>query len=518
MIDWNKILESHVIKVVSDTCYKRWGLGIQIYDKSGNNTNNEDLHLKNTFCHSMYLSKEGVKRCRHCYREHLKELDKSCEYFSYKCHAGLLVVTIPIIVDEEYVGAVVGSGIQLTEINNPERVNYIKELSGLDIGDTSIERNYKSLIRLNGLTEGLVIDFIKMVARDIQVNYKTQNDRIHLKNNQEIVRKHSQNKKYKNIITNSRSMKEIFDVLDKIEKTEKTILIEGETGTGKELLAAAIHCNSSRKDKVFIVQNCSAFNDALLTSELFGHEKGSFTGAISDKKGLFQIAEGGTLFLDEIGEMSIENQANLLRILEDGTFYRLGGSVLHRADVRIIAATNRDLKKQVEKGLFRKDLYFRVNSFPVNIPPLRARKVDIILLVYYFLETYAETHNTTQMKVSREVLELLENYDWPGNIRELRNQVERLIILSCDESTIEANLLPGYIKGNSSTATCERRAIERYTLKDSLKTLERVKTEDELRKAKWNKTLAARKLGISRASLNNKIENFNIFREQLLGT
>lgn len=319
--------------------------------------------------------------------------------------------------------------------------------------------------------------------------------------------------KYKNIVFASSEMAEVFDTVKIIESSEKTILIEGETGTGKELLAAAIHYNSPRKDKVFIIQNCSAFNDALLNSELFGHVKGSFTGAISDKKGLFQMADEGTLFLDEIADMSIGNQATLLRILENGTYYKLGGTELHRVDVRIIVATNKDLHTQVEKGLFRKDLFYRINAIPITLPPIRKRKGDIIPLLYHFLESYAETHNTLKKEVSQEVVQLFEAYDWPGNVRELKNQVERLIILSDSNNKIQAKLLPPQMKGNSiSVVKHERRSSNRNTLKDILKTVERKATETALEKANWNKTMASKTLGISRASLNNKIENFNIPR------
>ncbi len=315
--------------------------------------------------------------------------------------------------------------------------------------------------------------------------------------------------KYQSIIGKSPAIKNIFYTFELIENSESPILLEGETGTGKELLAAAIHYNSPRRDEAFIIQNCSAFHDELLCSELFGHEKGSFTGAVSEKKGLFEIADGGTIFLDEIGDMKMEIQSKLLRILEDGTFYRVGGTAPKKVDVRIIAATNKEVKKQVEQGMFRKDLFYRINTLSINIPPLRERKEDVMLLANFFLESYAENRNEESKHLSHEVIERLGAYNWPGNIRELKNMIERLVVLSGKNNTIEVNLLPGemmdvspgLLAGNNENGT---------TLRGSLQSLEKKLTGDALKRMKWNKTLASRELGISRASLNNKIARFDI--------
>jgi transcriptional regulator with PAS, ATPase and Fis domain len=304
-------------------------------------------------------------------------------------------------------------------------------------------------------------------------------------------------------------MEKIFDTLELIENSDSPVLLEGETGTGKELLAAAIHYNSSRKDKAFIIQNCSSFHDTLLSSELFGHEKGSFTGAMSEKKGLFQIADGGTIFLDEIGDMKIEMQSKLLRILEDGTFYRVGGTEQKKVDVRIIAATNKEVKKQVEQGLFRKDLFYRINAITINIPPLRERKEDIISLANFFSESYTENRNEEKKHLSHEVIEKLVAYDWPGNIRELKNLIERLIILSGKNNTIGLNLLPEEIRGFSLESSAGNHK-NGNKLRDALQSLEKKLTEETLKRMRWNKTLTSRELGISRSSLNNKIVQFGI--------
>lgn len=512
MVDWNKILKSHVINSVFDSGFKRWGMRIQIFDKydkcvTGN------INFRNSFCNLIYSCSDGAENCNQCYRAQLREHNKYNEPLTTKCHAGLNMKILPIIVDEEYVGTIIGSGLKLFEKESLENDKYIKKLSSLGVNETMVEQGYKSLMSLNGTTGGLVNDLLKLVAGDIRINYKKQNVALPLIEKNKQLRNGAYHEKYKNIVFVSSAMTEIFDTVEIIKNSEKAILIEGETGTGKELLAAAIHYNSPRRDKVFIIQNCSAFNDSLLGSELFGHVKGSFTGAISDRKGLFQISDGGTLFLDEIGDMSLDNQSNLLRILENGTYYKVGCTVLQRVDVRIIAATNKDLNEQVEKGLFRKDLYYRINAIQFTMPPLRKRKSDIVPLLYYFLKTYAEANNTVEKEVSQEVIKLFESYDWPGNVRELKNQIERLIILSGSNNRIEAKLLPPKIKGNVISVKHERRKSNRKNLKHTLKTVERKLTETELKNANWNKTIAARKLGISRASLNNKIEKFKISRD-----
>ncbi len=511
MVDWNEIVNSYVIESIRDSSYKWWGIDIHFYDKY-NKCISESIHPKNSFCDMIHSRSEGAKRCRHCYRVHLKELDKHSKYLSTQCFAGLNLIIIPIIVDEEYVGAIIGSGLKLYEKESSDSNMCLKKLDLLGFDDTTVERIYDSIICLNGSTKEHVNDFLKLAVKDVKVHYKKQ------KNLESLVKKNKELRekpdwgKYKNIVFTSPAMNEVFETVEIIESSEKTVLIQGETGTGKELLAAAIHYNSPRKDKVFIVQNCSVYNDALLSSELFGHVKGSFTGAISDKKGLFQLADEGTLFLDEIADMSIQNQAALLRVLENGTYYKLGGTELQIANVRIIVATNKDLYTQVEKDLFRKDLFYRINAIPITLPPLRKRKGDVEPLLYHFLESYAEVHNTEEKEICQEVIKLLEDYDWPGNVRELKNQIERLIILSGLNNKIEARHLPSRINSSPISVKHERRNSNRNTLKDILKTVERTTTETELNKANWNKTKASGRLGISRASLNNKIEFFNISR------
>lgn len=243
-----------------------------------------------------------------------------------------------------------------------------------------------------------------------------------------------------NIIGNSSQMQEIYKTIGRIAESKATVLIQGESGTGKELVANAVHYNSLRKSGPFIKMNCAALPETLLESELFGHEKGSFTGAVTARRGKFEAAHGGTIFLDEIGEMSPMLQSKLLRILQDQTFDRIGGNQSITVDVRVIAATNKNLEEEVKKGRFREDLYYRLNVVYIQIPPLRNRKEDIIPLIEYFLTKYSSEVKSETIGISKAVVDILLNYDWPGNVRELENVIERSIVFSGGKTIVPEHL------------------------------------------------------------------------------
>ncbi len=243
-----------------------------------------------------------------------------------------------------------------------------------------------------------------------------------------------------NIIGNSSQMQDIYKTIGRIAESKATVLIQGESGTGKELVANAVHYNSLRKNGPFIKMNCAALPETLLESELFGHEKGSFTGAVTARRGKFEAAHGGTIFLDEIGEMSPMLQSKLLRILQDQTFDRIGGNQSITVDVRVIAATNKNLEEEVKKGRFREDLYYRLNVVFIHIPPLRSRKEDIIPLIEYFLTKYSSEVKSETIGISKAVVDILLNYDWPGNVRELENVIERSIVFSGGKTIVPEHL------------------------------------------------------------------------------
>ncbi len=303
---------------------------------------------------------------------------------------------------------------------------------------------------------------------------------------------------FDSIIGDSVEIKDAIIAAKKVAATDATVLLLGETGTGKEVFAQAIHHNSSRSNKSFVAVNCSSFSKELLESELFGHKAGAFTGAIKDKKGLFEEANGGTIFLDEIGEMPPELQSKLLRVLEAGEFIKVGDTKTIRVNVRIIAATNRDLQKDIETGHFRSDLFYRLSVFQITLPSLREREKDIKALAVHFAELFAAKTNKPVPVLKDDYLEILQHYHWPGNIRELKNIIERSVILN-EDGNLSVKDLPLELQINNSS----------YSVFD-LAGVEKMHIQKVLRHAKGNKTEAARLLNIGLTTLYRKIEEYHI--------
>lgn len=304
---------------------------------------------------------------------------------------------------------------------------------------------------------------------------------------------------FEDILGNSQLIKEAVKIAQKIAPTDANVLLSGETGTGKEVFANAIHAASKRSQNSFVAINCSAFPKDLLESELFGHKAGAYTGAVKDKKGLIELANNGTLFLDEIGEMNIDLQAKILRVLETGEFIKVGDEKTSKVSVRIIAASNRELKKEIEEGHFREDLYYRLNVFAIKLPALRERPEDIPVLAGHFISVYAARENKPTLSISKEVLKLLSNQPWNGNIRELRNVIERAVILS-EGNIILPEHLPYEIQKQSDNSNNIL----------SLSSVEKKHIQKVLQHTKGNKTKAAEYLGIGLTTLYRKIEEYNI--------
>ncbi len=315
-------------------------------------------------------------------------------------------------------------------------------------------------------------------------------------------------KKYEGMVGESRAMAALLEKISKVVDTRVTVLIEGETGTGKELVATAIHYQSRRKDKLFIAQNCAALPETLLESELFGHKKGAFTGATEDKKGLFELADGGTLFLDEIGEMPLTLQSKILRVLQEGEVRPLGSAITRTVDVRIVAATNRNLETEVAAGRFRQDLYYRLQVFPVHIPALRERREDVPLLCNHFLKRYAHELGKPIAGFSQQTMELLMSHAWPGNVRELENEVQRLVIQSEPGGYIMPQHLSPRIR--NIEGLLDRIRPPRGTLKDMIEHIEKWLLIEALREHGGNKSATAKTLGITREGLHKKLKGYGI--------
>ena len=309
---------------------------------------------------------------------------------------------------------------------------------------------------------------------------------------------------FPDIVGASPAMRNLFTQITKVAPTDSTVLICGESGTGKELIAHSIYEHSARKGKPFITINCVAIPEGLLESELFGHEKGAFTGAVAQKKGKFELADGGTIFLDEIGDMPLATQAKLLRVLQEKEFERVGGSASIRVDVRFIAATNKDLPRLIREGLFREDLYFRLNVFSVSLPPLRDRREDIPLLASFFLEKQPR-----KVALSPGVLQILIGYSWPGNIRELRNVLEQAAVLA-DKDVIEPYHLPEALRRRVPAAVLAENDNNNIGLNERLMIMEKEMILDALRAARGVQVKAAGILGINQRSLWHRIKKLNI--------
>jgi two-component system, NtrC family, response regulator HydG len=307
------------------------------------------------------------------------------------------------------------------------------------------------------------------------------------------------------IIGDSKAIKEIFTIINQVASNDTTVLIQGESGTGKELVARAIHNKSNRADKPFIKVNCGALNDNLLESELFGHDKGAFTGAIRQKKGRFELADSGTLFLDEIGDVSPSMQVKLLRVLQENEFERVGGETTIKTDVRIISSTNKDLPKLISEEIFRDDLFYRLSVIPIRLPALRERKEDIPLLVSFFLKKLAEKMRQPAKTIGAEEIKILQEYSWPGNIRELENLVERLVVI-CPTENVEFDLIARHLTGKSSLSN----GIENLPLDEAIYNFEKNLIQQAMKKADGVKNRAAKLLGIKTSALYYKLEKFGM--------
>ena len=307
-----------------------------------------------------------------------------------------------------------------------------------------------------------------------------------------------------NLVGNSEGMNSLFRLVAQVSRSDTTVLVRGETGTGKDLVAHAIHYNSARATKPFIKVNCAALPESVIESELFGHERGAFTGAVATRKGRFELAHGGTLFLDEIGDLSATTQVRLLRVLQDGEFERVGGNVSLRSDVRVIAATNRNLEELIEQGEFRADLYYRLNVFPIHVPPLRERKTDLLLLADYFVAKYGRDNHKDIKRITTPAIDMLMSYHWPGNVRELENCIERAVLLSNDE-VIHGHHLPPTLQTAEASGTAPLGSLQ-----GTVSAIERELIQDSLKWAKGNMALAARSLHISERIMGLRVRKYGI--------
>ncbi len=512
MINWDEIKHIHVIRKLEEILSSWFNTGILMTDAQGeirNHGKDEEPHSKNLLCQLILQSEGGHEFLDNFAAQAGTELRSSDD--SVLVVDGPLPHTQAIIarmkIDREFSGAVIAWPHLSSELTSKDR----KDLQaaamklGLDPDDTK-----NAIDRLHTVEDHSVVylrELVELVGQEIETFHNEismRDDKINELNKELGVRY-----RYDAMIGKSKPMQNLYLLLDKIRNSDSTVMINGENGTGKELIAKAIHFNSIRKEYALMSINCSAFNENLLDSELFGHVRGAFTGAVKDKKGLFEAADKGTIFLDEIGDMSSSMQVKLLRVLQEGTILPVGSTGPKKVDVRVVTATNKDLRSMVEEKAFREDLYYRINVINVTVPPLRDRKEDIPLLVEHFLERGCKEKGISQKGLAKRALEKVFDYTWPGNIRELENEMERLIVLSDTESRISLDLLSPRIKEYGEHTKVQGVRVA-GRLKDALEELEKTMIKEGLKRTNWNKSRLAKELGISRAGLIMKVEKYSL--------
>lgn len=518
MINWEELKHIHVIRKLEEILGQWFHTDIFFVDERGQVRNYDPQDRQREFKNPLSASLFPKEKSRAFVFKAIAEANEK----AFRENQSHMVITGPagfenvlvsrITVDNEFLGSVFAYSYMERDVNDQDRAKAKAAVQDLGLDWDSFELSISRLKKQSESEKKYFHELIDLVAQEI-VTFHTEiskrEERINALNNQ-LGNRYS----YDQMIGKSKPMQETYALLDKIKASESTILIQGENGTGKELIARAIHYNSPRKDAQFVTVNCSAFNENLLDSELFGHVKGSFTGAIKDKKGLFEAADKGTLFLDEIGDMSPTMQVKLLRVLQEGALTPVGGTDLKKVDVRVVAATNKDLKEMVEQGTFREDLYYRINVINLVVPSLRDRKEDIPLLMDHFVNSGCKEKGIAVKQFAKRTLEKMFDYPWPGNVRELQNEVERLLVLSGEEPRIASELLSQRIREFGENAKVQGVRVA-GKLKDALEELEKTMIKEGLRRTNWNKSRLAKELGISRAGLIMKVEKYGLDKRRI---
>jgi two-component system response regulator HupR/HoxA len=519
MINWEELKHIHVIRKLQQIIGQWFHAEVFFLDERGNVRNydpyDRQREFKNPLCSNLLPKEQGREWIMNFFRETSDQFSQSKDH--HLIAQGPLgfekVFASKVMLDGEYLGAVIAYCHIENEVPEAKKAAAMAlvEQRGMDKG--VFEQSFHQLKTMVPSEVKYFYELVDLVAQEIttfHTEISKREERISALSNQ-LENRYS----YNQMIGKSKPMQELYAMLDKVSASEATVLIQGDNGTGKELIARSVHFSSPRKTSAFVTVNCSAFNENLLDSELFGHVKGSFTGAIKDKKGLFESAHNGTLFLDEVGDMSLTMQVKLLRILQNGTLMAVGGTEEKKVDVRVIAATNRDLKKMIEEGTFREDLYYRINVINIMVPALRDRKEDIPVLVDHFLLKSCKEKSVPLKQITSRAMEKIFDYQWPGNIRELENEVERLVVLSGADAKVGPELLSPRIRdavAGSGSGAGGKSINFKFAgkLKDALEELEKTMIKEGLRRAKWNKSKLAKELGISRAGLIMKVEKYGL--------
>ncbi|HAZ12778.1 MAG TPA: nitrogen fixation protein NifA [Bdellovibrionales bacterium] len=514
MMNWKEISSLHVVAKLDQILGRWFGVELIYIDQ---HFKIQSRHLEKNHSFRNHLMKV-VMSMKYGYEYLGQDLEKLAEELVESPSSTMIfnsffpqvkMMASKILIDGEFMGAIIAYPWLNDSITSQETEQVIQKM--VECG-SSVEDAKSAIQHLRKLGPSDV-DYLKELVELVSGEVVTFHEEITKRENRihELNSELGDKYRYHMMIGKSKGMQNIYRLLEKISSSESSVFIQGDNGTGKELVAKAIHFYSPRKDNMFLAINCSAFNDNLLDSELFGHVKGAFTGAIKDKKGLFEMAHGGTLFLDEIGDTSLSMQVKLLRVLQEGTFLPVGASTPRKGDVRIVAATNKNIKEMMAKGEFREDLFYRINVINVHIPPLRERGEDIPILTEHFLEKRCAESGVPTKVLSKKTLEKMLDYPWPGNVRELENEVERLVVLSSAEKTITPELLsPRILEHGMSQGAVARGVNTSGSLKEALEELEALMIREGLKRCNFNKSKLSKELGISRASLIMKVEKYGL--------
>ena len=506
-IRWQEFEKLLVIRKLRDLVGKWWNIQMHFTDHKGllkGVPSGKFFNPLNPISRAIVEDDKGFSHTMQDVRKTTLEASLTNQPKMVRGSSGFSALLVPLRIGRKSLGCVFADGFLIEETLEEQKQELYSFLMKI-FKPHKAEELYEHVDHLPVLSEkdlGYLSELIEMVVDEIlvaQADIKTAREKVARLEVALEDRYH-----FSKMIGKSQSMQNLYQMVEKVCDSTATVLVLGENGTGKELIARALHYNSERKERPFLVVNCGAFNDNLLESELFGHIKGAFTGAYQDKKGVFEAADGGTLFLDEIGDTSMSMQTKLLRVLQEGTFRPVGSTKVKKTQVRLVAATNRNLEEMIESNLFREDLYYRLNVILLKLPPLRERLEDIPLLVDHFLHTFSKAHLKKDKKISRNCLEKLLNYPWPGNIRELQNEIERLCILSAEEKTISEALLSERILTP---------ALPHHSgggLKQTLGELEREIITSGLRRFHWKKDELAQDLGLSPQELEEKIQFYEL--------
>jgi DNA-binding NtrC family response regulator len=504
----------HIVRKIREKIRKWWSIEFAFVDPTGyvvDHAKGVVIPPHNLMCQESLGCREGFGKCNKSVERACREvMEASGEgvhaHIVDTCHIGFPIIVVPIVNESKYYGALFTCGFLIKE-REKDKVEILRRARLNGWAFPPDEEVYRTIPLLEARDLDYLCDLLETTVDEIIAfgrEMQKKERRI-----QELTEEIGGRFQFGNIVGKSAAMQRMFRLLEKVVDSDSTVLVTGENGTGKELIARALHYNGPRRDKPFVVQNCSALNDNLLESELFGHVRGAFTGAMKDKKGLFEVADKGTFFLDEVGDMSPAMQVKLLRVLQEGTFIPVGATSPRLVDVRVVAATNREVKEMVGKGEFREDLYYRLNVIHIKVPPLRERLDDLPLLCDHFLRKHAERGGKSEKRLASEVMARFYEYHWPGNIRELENEIERLVVLSGDRQEISADHL-----STGVAPFIEEKSFETFrqkgTMEAALLALERDMIEHGLIQTHWNKTKLARKLGISRTTLIKKIKEFGL--------